>query len=443
MHKRFGERPPRHVAAQRQAEQREHRWGDVEQARAVDRGVGLDAGAGHAEHAERAVLGRRAGGHVGEDERAEMVRVEAVVGQQDDGAAVAGQLDEPLQHLVVKPVARLNDALVPREVFVPDGGELRRMVPHKAVPETVDGVEIDGRQVPLRLAHEVRRGGLDGRRVGDDAGERGEPPVVRLVDAGGVGDEREQVRRREFAGVDAQAGQALGQLGRMDCAGRHRPRLAARVLRPLVEVAHHCPIDRLGRMARPPPDDVRPSALLVEHIPERLHLAARAQHRAHALLLGVGLYKSQNAVLVGRFARRHAGPEHRGKWGVQRGEVAHRAALDEPAQRGHLAGVHQRMQHLPVGGVPADEEHFLGNRVRHLVAPRQGEWAPATPAVEKTCSSGAGGCASSASARRRLARRATHPGPGRRRPAARASLRAERAAGVGEKRAWSAGPRWE
>ena len=42
--------------------------------------------------------------------------------------------------------------------------------------------------------------------------------------------------------------------------------------------------------------------------------------------------------------------------GVQRCDVPHRALVDEPFQVWHQAGVEQRVDHLPVSCIPANEQ---------------------------------------------------------------------------------------
>mgnify|MGYP006294139961 CR=1 FL=1 len=69
----------------------------------------------------------------------------------------------------------------------------------------------------------------------------------------------------------------------------------------------------------------------------------------------VRLREAVDAVLVGALARRDAGPKHWGQHRIQGRQVAHDAVLDQVLQVRHLAGIDERGDHLPVGGVPADE----------------------------------------------------------------------------------------
>ena len=73
---------------------------------------------------------------------------------------------------------------------------------------------------------------------------------------------------------------------------------------------------------------------------------------------GIGLGKAEDAMLVGALAGGDGGPQRGTQRGLEGGDVAHDALLDETGEVGHFSGVEQRMDDLPVGGIPADEENF-------------------------------------------------------------------------------------
>ena len=56
-----------------------------------------------------------------------------------------------------------------------------------------------------------------------------------------------------------------------------------------------------------------------------------------------------------------AGAVERGtERGLERGDVSHHTLLREAGEVGHFPGVEKRVDDLPVGGVPADEEDIAG-----------------------------------------------------------------------------------
>ena len=57
------------------------------------------------------------------------------------------------------------------------------------------------------------------------------------------------------------------------------------------------------------------------------------------------------------------GPEHGRQWRVQRGQVPHYTTVHQFFQSGHMPGIHQRIDHFPVGGIPAYQQYFLANRL--------------------------------------------------------------------------------
>ena len=66
-----------------------------------------------------------------------------------------------------------------------------------------------------------------------------------------------------------------------------------------------------------------------------------------------------HSVLVRTLARGDRRPQHRRKHWLQRGQVPHRAAIDQLLKVRHLARIQQRMNGFPVRAVPADEQEFF------------------------------------------------------------------------------------
>ena len=73
------------------------------------------------------------------------------------------------------------------------------------------------------------------------------------------------------------------------------------------------------------------------------------------------------AVLEGPLALDNGGPQHGGKVGMERGQIAHDPFLPEMLKVGHFACVHERVDHFPVRAVPPDRKTLSGFRaiLRH------------------------------------------------------------------------------
>lgn len=84
--------------------------------------------------------------------------------------------------------------------------------------------------------------------------------------------------------------------------------------------------------------------------------ARGGQHRAHARVVGPRLDETPHAMLVGDLAGGNGGPHDRRHGRVQARQVADAALLHQGLQGRHLPGIQQRVNQLPVGGVPADQE---------------------------------------------------------------------------------------
>ena len=122
-------------------------------------------------------------------------------------------------------------------------------------------------------------------------------------------------------------------------------------------VRHHGALDRLGRMRRIPADHVRAKAALRQDVPQRLRATAGAGGRADAGAVGVWLGEAEHPMGVGALAGGDGVPEDRREDRTGGGEVARRATLEKPRERRHQPLREQRLDHLPVGCVPTDEEH--------------------------------------------------------------------------------------
>ena len=159
---RFEQRPAVHIFADRNVEQRQDGRRDIDQARAIDAFVALDARSRHHKYSILPMPDRRACGFPRCAVRALRAGFEAVVGAKDNRRLRTGQLEQALQHHVVKAVRALNDIFVEREILVFDPGQLRRVICHEGVREMIDAIVIDGGEIPRLALHQRGRDRVDG-----------------------------------------------------------------------------------------------------------------------------------------------------------------------------------------------------------------------------------------------------------------------------------------
>src|SRR5262245_35470500 len=80
--------------------------------------------------------------------------------------------------------------------------------------------------------------------------------------------------------------------------------------------------------------------------------------------------------------RRDAGPEHWTERGVDGGDISVDALTQEPGEMRHLPFGQKRVDHLPVGRVPADQQepfHAAGRVLRHRRSPTAPRASAANP----------------------------------------------------------------
>ena len=308
-----------------------------------------------------------AGGDAGGEFWAEVVGVEAVVGDEDDGGVGAGLGEEGLEHHVMGAVGGVDDVLVDFEVLIGDAFHLGRMVGHEVVGDFVDRAVVDGHEVPLGIAvHDVGGGGVDGVGFGEVLAEVVEAFIAFLIDLVAFGEEG-----LEDVGVDLVRGdphfvhrfcEVLGPVG----AGHGWGKVGGvHVLGGSLEVGEHVgdhfAVEVALALGGEPGDDVGAEAVLAEHFPDGFALAGGGGDGDNLAGDRVDFGEARDAVVVGHFSGGDGGPEHGGELGLEGGEVAMGAAVHEGADAVHASFFEERVDDFPVGGVPADEEDlFLG-----------------------------------------------------------------------------------
>ena len=316
------------------------------------------------------MLRRRAGGLARDIAQAQIVRVEAVVGHEDDGGVLPGEVQEGAEHGVVVKIAHFHAVVEDLVVPVIHLRPLRRVVFHEGVTEVVDGVVVNAHQVPRLVLDQGGGGGVDAGAVRDDLHERLDARVLfRLVEilaaqAIEAGEEGAQVVLGQLRRVEAQVLEVADEALRVDGFRLERPffRIVGVVGVGLLVVVgdHHALGERLGGVGGPPADGDGVFPLLVEDIPDGLGLAGEIGDRADAAGDGVRLGKAEDAVLVRALAGGDGGPEGGAERGLEGGDVAPDALPEEAGEVGHFPGIQQRLDDLPVRRIPPDQQDLAG-----------------------------------------------------------------------------------
>lgn len=252
-----------HVVANGVAEGVEDGGGDIEQAGAVD-GLGgfLDAGAFGEQDALLAVPDCDAGGDARGELGAQVIGVEAVVGDENDGGVRAGHFQEDLEHHVVGAVSAFHDMLVDFKILIGDACHLGRMVVHEVVGDFIDGAEVDGHEVPIGIRlHEVGGGGLDGVGLGHVLAEGTEAFVAGLVDEVAFGEEGLEDFLVDLMGGNAEFVHGFREILRPISAGHGRGKIGGVGVRGDAfdmgeHVGDHFAVEVLLALGGEPTDDV-------------------------------------------------------------------------------------------------------------------------------------------------------------------------------------------
>ena len=177
---------------------------------------------------------------------------------------------------------------------------------------------------------------------------RGRSSVL-LRDAAEIGDEEADGFGGDLLGVNAKFGK--GRLQRFRKNGFGRWDLIGSEIEKGVGDA-----DAAGGVRRGgerPVDEVSLEVVTFEEVPKgRAVPGGERRWRVRSWIL-----LSQDSVGEGAAAGRQRGPEQFRDERLGRSQHAHDAARDERLEMRHRARVEQRMQELPVGGLPADEKN--------------------------------------------------------------------------------------
>ena len=216
-----------------------------------------------------------------------------MVGHENHGGVRAGFIEQRAEHLIVQQVGLIYDVAVELEIALGDPSLARRMILHKAVGEMVDGVVVDGKEIPRLVFDQPSGGRMNGNAFAQDLHQRSEAFIFVLIDLGGLGDKRLDHGGQQLVGMKAQVSQRFGELGRMHAAGQQRPDFVKRAgfiangaARAVEVVGYRGAPQRLGGMAGPPADDDAPQAVLIQDVPYGLALARQVGDGANAQAVG-------------------------------------------------------------------------------------------------------------------------------------------------------------
>ncbi len=301
----------------------------------------------------------------------QVIAVETVIGNEHHRGVRSGKLDQPMQHHVMNLISHIHDVLIDLKILVPNPIHFRRMIGHEIMAYLIECPEINGHEVPFGIGfHHIRRGRLNRIGLGQFLRELVEPPILRLVHlmsprhkctqhviAGHfprTHPQRIEFRSQRFRPVGSRHRWRPGG-GR--CAWSDTPEMAE-------HIRNHPAVQPALALRAEPSDDMAPQPALAEHLPQRAALSGGGGNGDHFPAGRVHLRETLHAMMIGHLARGNGRPQHRRKLRLQRRQIARSPALDQSRDRGELSAIQQRVDQLPIGGIPSHEQKaFLNGHV--------------------------------------------------------------------------------
>ena len=210
--------------------------------------------------------------------------MEAVVRDEDDGGVRSCEVEQALEHHVVRSVGALDHVLVDLKVFIGDAVHLWWMVVHEMVADLINGAVVDGHEVPVWIClHEVGGGGVHGVCLTEVLAEVVDAVISGLVNLMSCGEEGLDDVAIDLVGGDAKFVHRLREVFWPVGAG-HRFWPVGWVLVGLgafemdEHVRDHFAVEVLLPLSGEPGDDVAAEFFFSEHLPEGLALSRRSRH---------------------------------------------------------------------------------------------------------------------------------------------------------------------
>ena len=100
----------------------------------------------------------------------------------------------------------------------------------------------------------------------------------------------------------------------------------------------------------------------MENVPQRFRFSREVGNRLHTAPVRRWLGEAEDAMLERTLSSGDGSPQHRREWRMERRDLPCSAVFDEALDVGHFAGIDQRMDRLPVRGIPSDQENFTRGR---------------------------------------------------------------------------------
>ena len=289
----------------------------------------------------------------------QVVAVKSVITHQHDVRIRRCEGDDPSEHEVMQAVGAVHHLGVEIEVTLRHAGKAGRMIGHEVMRDLIDGAEIHGGEIPLRVLQRPARRGLHGESLRQMDSQVIEPVILPGIHLRVARTEQADRAAIDVLRAHAQVVHQLRILLRPDGAARRgRPVLSRAGGGRGKKVRDHAAAGYSLPVSGEPAQHMAFQILRGEHIPKRGALAGGGGDRLHALGQGIHLGEAEHTVIIRPPAGGDAGPEHRREHRLKRAQVSRYTALHDAPQHRHLATIHERRDDFPVRAVPADEEEF-------------------------------------------------------------------------------------